>query len=105
MMGQNKQLYRPDKISAPGETLLDLLEEREMSQVELAKRMGRPLKTINEIVKGKTAITSETAIQLERALGAPAEFWNQREANYVGQGRSRARNRSPLILKMTGRLQ
>lgn len=82
MIEQNKQLYQPNKISAPGETLLDLLEEREMSQAELAKRTGRPLKTINEIVKGKAAITSETAIQLERALGTPAEFWNQREANY-----------------------
>lgn len=82
MIEQNRQLYQPNKISAPGETLLDLLEEREMSQAELAKRTGRPLKTINEIVKGKAAITSETAIQLERVLGTPAEFWNQREANY-----------------------
>lgn len=64
MIEQNKQLYQPNKISAPGETLLDLLEEREMSQAELAKRTGRPLKTINEIVKGKAAITAETAIQL-----------------------------------------
>jgi len=51
-------------------------------QTDLAKRIGRPIKTINEIIKGKAAITAETAIQLERALGVPAEFWNQREANY-----------------------
>lgn len=82
MMAQNKCSYRPDSVSAPGETLLELLEEKNMSQVELAKRTGRPLKTINEIIKGKAAITSETAIQLERALGILAEFWNQREANY-----------------------
>ncbi|CZG59367.1 TPA: helix-turn-helix domain-containing protein [Legionella pneumophila] len=82
MIEQNKAFYQPDKVSAPGETLLDILEEREMSQVELSERIGRPLKTINEIIKGKAAITSETAIQLERALGTPAEFWNTREANY-----------------------
>ncbi|RYZ93325.1 MAG: ImmA/IrrE family metallo-endopeptidase [Proteobacteria bacterium] len=74
--------YRPNSVSAPGNTLGELLEERAMSQAELAERTGRPLKTINEIVKGKSAITSETAIQLERVLGTPAEFWNQREANY-----------------------
>lgn len=82
MIKQAKFLYQPDKISAPGTTLLDLLEERGMTQVELAERVGRPLKTINEIIKGKTAITSETALQLERVFSTPAEFWNQRESNY-----------------------
>lgn len=82
MSEQTKLFYHPDKISAPGVTLLDMLEERGMTQTELASRTGRPLKTINEIIKGKAEITSETAIQLERALGTLAEFWNQREANY-----------------------
>ncbi|NJM09939.1 MAG: helix-turn-helix domain-containing protein [Bdellovibrionaceae bacterium] len=74
--------YKPDLVSPPGETLFDVLEERGMSQAELAERTGRPLKTINEIVKGKTALTPDTAIQLERVLRIAAEFWNQREANY-----------------------
>ena len=78
----DKNQYTPDVVSAPGATLLDLLSERGMSQAELAARTGRPLKTINEIVKAKTAITSETAIQLERVLGVPAAFWNNREAQY-----------------------
>lgn len=82
MIEQAKYSYRPDTVSPPGETLFDVLEERGMSQAELAERTGRPLKTINEIVKGKAAITPETAIQLERVLGIDAEFWNQREANY-----------------------
>ncbi|MCA1732677.1 MAG: ImmA/IrrE family metallo-endopeptidase, partial [Acidobacteria bacterium] len=74
--------YLPDEVSAPGATLLDLLAERGMSQAELAARTGRPVKTINEIVKGKAAITPETAIQFERVLGAPASFWNNRESQY-----------------------
>jgi HTH-type transcriptional regulator / antitoxin HigA len=74
--------YRPDHVSAPGETLMDILEERGMSQAELAERTGRPLKTINEIIKGKTSLTPDTSIQLERVLGVAAEFWNQREAYY-----------------------
>jgi len=59
-----------------------LLEERQLSQKDLARRMGRPTKTINEIIKGKAAIVSDTALQLERVLGTPVEFWLQREARY-----------------------
>lgn len=66
----------------PGETLIELLEEKGMTQVELAERMGRPLKTINEIIKGKTSITPETAIQLEGVFSVPASFWMNLESNY-----------------------
>jgi addiction module HigA family antidote len=74
--------FRPNYAVPPGATLLDTLEELGMSQVELAQRMGRPLKTINEIIKGKAAITAETALQLEKVLGIPASFWNSAERNY-----------------------
>lgn len=74
--------YLPDEVSPPGETLLEALEERGISQADLAERTGRPRKTINEIIKGKTAITPETALQLERVLGIPAHFWNNRERQY-----------------------
>lgn len=53
-----------------------------MSQQELAERMDRPTKTINEIIKGKEAITPQTALQLERVLGIPADFWIERERIY-----------------------
>ena len=33
-------------------------------------------------MKGKAAITAETALQLERVLGIPASFWNNLERNY-----------------------
>lgn len=74
--------YTPDYVSPPGETLQEILEERGMSQAELAERTGRPKKTINEIINGKAAITPETALQLERVLGIRASFWNNRERQY-----------------------
>ncbi|HZC06931.1 MAG TPA: HigA family addiction module antitoxin [Ktedonobacterales bacterium] len=74
--------YAPDMVSPPGETLLETLEELGMSQAELARRIGRPKKTVNEIIQGKAAITAETALQFERALGIPAKFWLTREAQY-----------------------
>ncbi len=55
---------------------------QKMTQSELAQCMGRRVKTINEITNGRTAITPETALQLERALGIPAYFWRNREEQY-----------------------
>jgi addiction module HigA family antidote len=74
--------YTPDFVSPPGETLAEILEERNMSQSELAQRMGRPKKTINEIIKGKAEITIDTALQIELVLGTPARFWIERERLY-----------------------
>ena len=74
--------YQPDVVTPPGETLSEILRDKGMSQAELATRTGRPKKTINEIIKGKTAITPETAIQFERVLGTSKDFWINRENNY-----------------------
>lgn len=74
--------YAPDFVTPPGDTLLETLNVLGMTQTELAERTGRPKKTINEIINGKTAITPETALQFERVLGVPASFWNSREQQY-----------------------
>ncbi len=74
--------YRPDFVSPPGETLLETLEALGMSQAQLADRTGRSKKMINEIIKGKAPITPRMAIELERVIGVPASFWNNRERHY-----------------------
>jgi len=74
--------YTPDDVSPPGETLSEVLEMIGMSQAELARRTGRPNKTINEIIQGKAALTPETALQLERVLNIPTGFWIRREQHY-----------------------
>ena len=82
MAERTKNEYRPSEVSPPGATLREILEERSISQAELAARTGRPKKSINEIIKGKAAITNQTALELELALGISAEFWNRREQHY-----------------------
>jgi HTH-type transcriptional regulator/antitoxin HigA len=44
--------------------------------------MERPVQAINEIINGSKTITPETAIQLERVLGVPGNFWVRLEADY-----------------------
>jgi plasmid maintenance system antidote protein VapI len=74
--------YRPTSVSPPGGTLCDLLEERGMSQAELAERMGRSETFVSNLVNGETPLTQDTAHQLERILNVPTHFWNYREQQY-----------------------
>ena len=80
-MAINQELHS-DLAVAPGEFLAEVLENRRMSQADLARRMGRPVQAINEIVKGEKAIMPETAIQLEQVLGVPAHIWTGLEAEF-----------------------
>ena len=66
----------------PGEYLAEVLKAKGMAQAELARRIGRPVQAVNEIVKGEKAITPETAIQLERALDVPAHVWTGLESRF-----------------------
>ena len=73
----------PDVAIPPGEYLAEEIEERGISQKELARRMGRPVNAINEIVNGKKAITAQTALQLEEVMREiPARFWLNLETDY-----------------------
>jgi HTH-type transcriptional regulator/antitoxin HigA len=74
--------YFPNEVSPPGETLQELLGSRGITQSQLAERTGKHVKNINAIIQGKEAISPTTALSLERALGVPAAFWNEREKNY-----------------------
>jgi addiction module HigA family antidote len=60
----------------PGEVLAEeFLSPRGISQVALAAHLGIPVQRINEIIRGKRGITSETAWMLAQALGTSPEFW------------------------------
>ncbi len=74
--------YKPEFVSHPGLTLLDILEEKGLTQKELAQRMGRPINKINKIIKGKLIITPTTALQLEKVLSVSASFWNTRQKQF-----------------------
>ncbi len=74
--------FQPNWISPPGNTIADVMEERDWNQVELAKRLGMTTKHLNQLIKGKASLTEETALKLERVLGSTARFWLNREASY-----------------------
>jgi antitoxin HigA-1 len=67
----------------PGEMLLlEFLEPLEMTQVELAQRLGVPFQRINQIVKRKRSVTPDTALRLAQLLGTSPEFWLNLQQNW-----------------------
>jgi addiction module HigA family antidote len=67
----------------PGEILdKDFLEAMRITQYRLAKDIGVPPRRINEIVKGRRAITADTALRLGRYFGMSPEFWLNLQSHY-----------------------
>ena len=71
-----------DLLIHPGETIKEILEDRNMTQEELAIRTDYSAKHISEVVRGKKDISSEFANKLEYALDIPAHFWINLQGNY-----------------------
>ena len=67
----------------PGEILLEeFLKPLEITQVAFAAHIGVPVQRINELVRGKRGITSETAWLLSQALGTTPQFWVNLQTNH-----------------------
>lgn len=81
-MATKKNQYHPQIAFHPGETLAEKLEELGMGPKEFAIRTGKPEKTIIAIIKGKSSITPEMAVQFEHVLKIPAHFWLNMQRNY-----------------------
>jgi len=67
----------------PGEVLLeDFMKPLGLSQYRLAKDIGVPALRISQIVKGKRAITVDTAMRLARYFGTSPDVWLRLQARY-----------------------
>jgi len=67
----------------PGEILMvEFLEPLGISQYRLAQATGLSQTRISEIVKGKRAISTDTALRLSRALGVDDRFWINLQTDY-----------------------
>lgn len=60
----------------PGEMLLEeFLKPLGISQSAFAIRLGVSFPRLNEIVRGKRAVTPDTALRLAQVTGMSADFW------------------------------
>ena len=67
----------------PGIVLLgEFLEPMGISQYRLAKDISVPARRINEIIKGKRAITVDTALRLSLFFSMSSSFWLGLQKDY-----------------------
>ena len=67
----------------PGEILMEeFIRPLGVSQAQVAKAIGVPPIRINQIVRGKRAITADTALRLARCFDTSPQFWTNLQARY-----------------------
>ena len=60
----------------PGEMLReDFLPDYDLTATRLAKAVGVSRQSVNELLRGRRALTPEMALRLSRLFGNSAEFW------------------------------
>lgn len=81
-MTATKYQFQPDYAVPPGWVLQEHLDVHGISEAEFARRCGCPKQLISEIIAGKAAVDSETALRFEKELGLAASIWLGIEKNY-----------------------
>ena len=67
----------------PGETLReDFLKPLGLTANRLAMELMVPVTRVNDIARGKRAITADTSLRLARYFGTTPQFWMNLQANY-----------------------
>jgi addiction module HigA family antidote len=67
----------------PGELLAEeFLGPMEMTQTAFAAHLGVPVRRINEVCRGRRAVTAETACLFAQALGTSPQFWLNAQSLY-----------------------
>ncbi len=72
----------PDLVIHPGETIADLLQERGITQKELALRTGESESFLSDVIQGKKDISKSLASSLQVIFDVPESFWLNLQANY-----------------------
>ncbi len=59
----------------PGDVLKDEIEELNLSVSELARQIGVPANRLSQIIRGRRAVTGDTALRLGHWFGMNPQFW------------------------------
>jgi addiction module HigA family antidote len=76
-------MRRPKNPFHPGEILLEeFLKPAGITQTAFARKIGWTHAQLNELIKGKSNITAEMALDLAEALGTSAKLWMNLQETY-----------------------
>jgi addiction module HigA family antidote len=90
----------------PGELVkYDCIEPLGLTVVSAAKALGVTRQALNNLVNGKSGISPEMAIRLEKAFGSTADTWLRMQLAYdLAQARKKAKSIKIKRLKMPAEL-
>jgi addiction module HigA family antidote len=75
----------------PGELIRENIEELGLSVAKAAAGLGVTRQQLYNVMSGKSGITPEMALRLEKALGGSADIWLRMQLNHdLAQVRRRA---------------
>ncbi len=76
-------MHRSDALIHPGEILLtEFMEPLGLTGYRLAKDLDLPAPRVGDIIRGKRAISADTALRLGIYFGLPAQFWLNLQNEY-----------------------
>lgn len=82
MVRKSQHISPEELLIHPGETILEMIQDRNIAQKELAIRTGFTEKHISKVINGENNISAEFAKKLEFALDTPASFWRNLQTSY-----------------------
>src|SRR5947209_20542239 len=74
--------FAPDWFSKPGDTLLTLMEQRELTSESLASKLKCSSVVVQGLIAGTVAIDSALAIALSKHVGGTPKIWEARQTQY-----------------------
>ncbi len=66
----------------PGEILEEILEQNQITQSDVARRLSMTQSKINEICRGRRGVTPDMAMRLGRLFGQNPLFWLNMQKNW-----------------------
>jgi addiction module HigA family antidote len=81
MIAQRK-VPMPRPAIHPGEILADELNELKITPTELSRQISVPANRISQLIRGKRAITGDTALRLGHWFQISPQFWLNLQSAY-----------------------
>ena len=103
-MEERNNNVMPFKANGPGSILRAELKERQISQTELAEKIGLGKSHVSELINGKRPFTKQISEKLEAALGIPAIHWVRLQLQYDYDVEATAEKESQTSIFLSARL-
>jgi HTH-type transcriptional regulator/antitoxin HigA len=75
--------YIPDWVSPPGDTIIEIMEEKNIDEDNLMRLLNIDLRELDDLYYGRMRIDNNLALLLTNVLGGSLEFWINRDKQYL----------------------